>query len=548
MKCSLRFYSTILKPRKSLRESLGKSDMGYLFSLTERNSRIDKVQTPKPTQNHEFKIAVDMNVIKQNSSRAMPLGESRTENSIQKKMEVLTPPGKEDADIFKNEIEDYSKSKFLKKGADRDKLKRQREREKKMERRSKDSYSNVRDKSKTKNIYLQEGITIANLSSLMNVPVKKILRKMVQSGFEQQTPDYVLNSEIASLIVMEFNMNPILSQEDSTDLEPRPDPEDWSVFPHRPPVITIMGHVDHGKTTLLDSLRKTSVAAGEAGGITQHIGAFSVVVPSGKQITFLDTPGHAAFSQMRQRGAQCTDIIVLVVAVDDGVMPQTIEAIQHAHEAQAPIIVALNKCDKHSVNPTKVLEELLQHSVIVEEMGGDVPCVRISGKTGAGLEELEETILTLSDILDIRGDSSGMVEGTIVEAKMSKEFGNVATVLIKRGTLTPGAIIVAGNSWCKVKRMINDKGVMIASAGPSTPVEVFGWKHLPEAGDVVIESKNEVIAKQVSKNRIRKQEFLESVKDIDALNEKKVILDEKVVEDYVSKLKEYRVIVKCILH
>jgi hypothetical protein len=293
-------------------------------------------EQPKP----KFKLSIDANSIRKKAENVVQARKVKEDPPVVKIPELRKETEIEGSiqdiailEVQEDAEEDLGRTKFSKKGAERDKLKRLREQERKEERKKVEKQSRVPEKSKTKNIYLQGGITVANLSTLMDIPIKKVLRKIVQAGFEEYSPDYVLNSEIASMIVLEFNMNPIVAQEDTTDLEARPEPEDWTTYPQRAPVITIMGHVDHGKTTLLDSLRKTSVAAGEAGGITQHIGAFSVQLPSGKHITFLDTPGHAAFSQMRQRGAKCTDIVVLVVAADDGVMPQTIEAIQHAQEA-----------------------------------------------------------------------------------------------------------------------------------------------------------------------------------------------------------------------
>jgi translation initiation factor IF-2 len=316
-----------------------------LLSLTEKvkkspvekpQSQIRSDQQPKP----KFKLSIDPNSIRKKIEKPIQ------ERKVKSEPIVAVPKFPQETEIegslpdiaiidVQEELveEDKGRTKFSKKGAERDKLKRLREQEKKEERKKLEKQSRTAEKGKAKNIYLQGGITVANLSTLMDIPIRKVLRKIVQAGFEEYTPDYVLNAEIASMIVLEFNMNPIIAQEDTTDLEARPEPEEWTSYPQRAPVITIMGHVDHGKTTLLDSLRKTSVAAGEAGGITQHIGAFSVQLPSGKHITFLDTPGHAAFSKMRQRGAKCTDIVVLVVAADDGVMPQTIEAIQHAQEA-----------------------------------------------------------------------------------------------------------------------------------------------------------------------------------------------------------------------
>ena len=375
------------------------------------------------------------------------------------------------------------------------------------EERLKESNQSRKERNKKmtqKKIQLQEGVTVNNLAILLNVPLRQLQRTMINAGFDEYQAGYVLNSEVASLLVMEYNMIPIVTKQDSSDLVPRPEPEDWSEFPQRPPVLVVMGHVDHGiymlnflivgKTTLLDALRKTSVAAGEAGGITQHIGAFSVKLPlpSNKLITFLDTPGHAAFSNMRQRGAKVTDIAVLVVAADDGVMPQTIEAIQHSLKAQVPIIVAINKCDKPGIDPQKIKQDLLRYEIVVEEMGGEIPAVQISGKTGMGLDELEETILAMAEVADYRGDPNGLVEAMVVESKHSKQFGPVATLIVKRGTLKPGAVLVAGNAWCKVKRMIDEYGRPLKEVGPSGPVEVLGWKELPEAGDQVLESDSEV--------------------------------------------------------
>ncbi len=242
-----------------------------------------------------------------------------------------------------------------------------------------------------------------------------------------------------------------------------------------------MGHVDHGKTTMLDWLRKSALVAQEHGGITQHIGAFVVKLSSGKHITFLDTPGHAAFLTMRQRGANVTDIVVLVVAADDSVKPQTLEALNHARAANVPIIVAINKVDKEAAHIEQVKADLSRHGVELEDHGGDVQVVSVSGKTGQGMDDLEENIVTLSEILDVRAEPDGMVEGWVLESSI-KPIGRVATILVKRGTLRRGDIIVAGTTWARVRMLRNEAGVEVDEAAPGTPVEVLGWKDAPAAG------------------------------------------------------------------
>src|SRR5690606_20105221 len=273
----------------------------------------------------------------------------------------------------------------------------------------------------------------------------------------------------------------------------------------RPPVVTVMGHVDHGKTSLLDALRQTDVASGEAGGITQHIGAYQVHMQSGKSITFLDTPGHEAFTQMRARGAKVTDIVVLVVAADDSVMPQTVEAIHHAKAAGVPLVVAINKCDKPQANPQKVRQELLNHEVVVEQMGGEVQSVEVSAKTRKGLDALEEAILLQAEILDLKANPDRKAEGVVVEAKLERGRGSVATVLVQRGTLHVGDVFVAGSSWGRVRALIDDKGKNVVSAGPAVPVEVLGLQGTPEAGDEFVVVENEARAREVAEFRERKQ-------------------------------------------
>jgi translation initiation factor IF-2 len=269
----------------------------------------------------------------------------------------------------------------------------------------------------------------------------------------------------------------------------------------RPPVVTIMGHVDHGKTSLLDAIRKTKVVASEAGGITQHIGAYQVRTESGALLTFLDTPGHAAFTSMRARGAQVTDIVVLVVAADDAVMPQTVEAINHAKAAKVPMIVAINKIDKPSANPTKVRTDLLQHEVVVEKMSGEVQDVEVSAITGEGLDELLEAIALQAEVLELKANPTRAASGAVIEAQLDVGRGPVATVLVHNGTLRQGDIFVVGEKWGKVRALVNDKGERIAEAGPSVPVEVLGLNGTPEAGDVLNVVETEGQAREIAAYR-----------------------------------------------
>jgi translation initiation factor IF-2 len=272
----------------------------------------------------------------------------------------------------------------------------------------------------------------------------------------------------------------------------------------RAPVVTVMGHVDHGKTSLLDAMRASDVAASEAGGITQHIGAYQVELPSGAAITFVDTPGHEAFTAMRMRGASVTDIVVLVVAADDGVMPQTIEAIKHAKAAGAPIIVAINKIDKPDANPDRVRQELLSHEIVVEEMGGETQDVEVSATKRTGLDKLEEAILLQAEILDLKANPDRAAEGTVIESRLDRGRGPVATVLVQKGTLRQGDIVVAGAEWGRVRAMLDGKGKQMKQAGPSAPVEILGLAGVPVAGEPFVAVENEGRAREISEFRQRK--------------------------------------------
>jgi translation initiation factor IF-2 len=319
------------------------------------------------------------------------------------------------------------------------------------------------------------------------------------------TINQTIDADTAELIVSEFGHRVQRVAESDIEVGLGGEKDEDAVMLPRSPVVTVMGHVDHGKTSLLDALRQTDVVSGEAGGITQHIGAYQVHMKSGKAITFLDTPGHEAFTQMRARGAKVTDIVVLVVAADDSVMPQTVEAIHHAKAAGVPIVIAINKCDKPAANPQKVRQELLQHEIVVEQMGGEVQSIEVSAKTKMGLDTLEEAILLQAEILDLKANPDRKAEGVVVEAKLERGRGSVATVLVARGTLHVGDVFVAGSAWGRVRALIDDHGKNVVSAGPSVPVEVLGLQGNPEAGDEFVVVENEARAREVAEFRERKQ-------------------------------------------
>ncbi|HEX6957043.1 MAG TPA: translation initiation factor IF-2 [Ferrovibrio sp.] len=355
-----------------------------------------------------------------------------------------------------------------------------------------------------RDVVIPETITVQELANRMaerGVDVIKALMKMGVMATINQTID----ADTAELVVSEFGHRVQRVAESDVELGLGGEKDSEESLKPRPPVVTVMGHVDHGKTSLLDALRQTDVAGGEAGGITQHIGAYQVRLKSGKAITFLDTPGHEAFTQMRARGAKVTDIVVLVVAADDSVMPQTVEAIHHAKAAGVPLVVAINKCDKPQANPQKVRQELLNHEVVVEQMGGDVQSIEVSAKTRKGLDALEEAVLLQAEILDLKANPDRRAEGVVVEAKLERGRGSVATVLVQRGTLHVGDVFVAGVSWGRVRALIDDKGKNVVEAGPAVPVEVLGLQGTPEAGDEFVVVDNEARAREVAEFRERKQ-------------------------------------------
>ncbi|HWA70268.1 MAG TPA: translation initiation factor IF-2 [Rhizomicrobium sp.] len=355
-----------------------------------------------------------------------------------------------------------------------------------------------------RDIVLPETITVAELANRMARRTVDVIKVLMKNGM-MATPNDVIDADTAELVATEYgHVVKRVAESDVLEGLTGAKDEDTNLVP-RPPVVTIMGHVDHGKTSLLDALRKTDVVSGEAGGITQHIGAYQVNLKTGQKITFLDTPGHAAFTQMRARGAKVTDLVILVVAADDGVMPQTVEAIAHAKAAGVPMIVAVNKIDKGDANPTRVKTELLQHEVQVEDMGGEVQVVEVSATKGIGLDKLEEAILLQAEILDLKANPDRAAEGAVVEAKLDKGRGPVATVLVQRGTLKVGDIVVAGAEWGKVRLLANERGETVKEAGPSTPIEVLGLSAAPEAGDEMVVVENEARAREVAEYRGRKR-------------------------------------------
>ncbi|MGC9368537.1 MAG: translation initiation factor IF-2 [Paracoccaceae bacterium] len=354
-----------------------------------------------------------------------------------------------------------------------------------------------------RDVQVPETIVVSELANRMAERVADVVKALMKMGM-MVTQNQSIDADTAELIVEEFGHHVVRVSDADVEqvIETAEDkPEDLKP---RPPVITVMGHVDHGKTSLLDAIRNAKVVAGEAGGITQHIGAYQVTTDSGTTLTFLDTPGHAAFTSMRARGAQVTDIVVLVVAADDSVMPQTIEAINHAKAAGVPMIVAINKMDRPAADADKVRAELLQHEVIVEAMSGDVQDVEVSAHTGQGLDELLESIALQAEILELKANPNRAAQGAVIEAQLDVGRGPVATVLVQNGTLNQGDIFVVGEQWGKVRALINDKGERVKKAGPSVPVEVLGLNGTPEAGDVLNVVETEAQAREIAEYREEK--------------------------------------------
>ncbi len=379
-------------------------------------------------------------------------------------------------------------------------VRRQRERERRqaeLELLRSDQVKVVRD------VILPDTITVQELANRMATRAGEVVKALMKLGV-MATITQTLDADTAELVVQEFGHRARRVSESDVEMGLEGVADTESELLPRPPVVTIMGHVDHGKTSLLDALRSTDVAAGEAGGITQHIGAYQVEMPGGEKITFIDTPGHEAFTAMRARGASVTDIVVLVVAADDGVMPQTIEAIRHAKAAGAPLIVAINKMDRPDANPTRVRQELLSYEVVVEDMGGETQDVEVSATKKTGLDKLTEAIALQAEILDLKANPDRAAEGAVIESRLDRGRGPIATVLVQKGTLRQGDIVVAGAEWGRVRAMLDDKGRAVSEAGPSAPVEILGLAGVPSAGEPFVAVENESRAREIAEFRTRK--------------------------------------------
>jgi translation initiation factor IF-2 len=353
-------------------------------------------------------------------------------------------------------------------------------------------------------VVLPETITVSELANRMAVRGAEVVKQLMKMGV-MATINQVIDADTAEIVVGEFGHQPRRVSEADVEIGIEGIEDREEELQPRAPVVTVMGHVDHGKTSLLDALRNADVAAGEAGGITQHIGAYQVDLGTGRPVTFIDTPGHAAFTEMRARGAKVTDVVVLVVAADDGVMPQTIEAIRHAKAAKVPIVVAINKMDLPDANPERVKQELLSHDLVPEDFGGDVLCVEVSATKRQNLDKLIETIQLQAELLELTANPNRDAQGTVIEARLDRGRGVVATVLIQRGTLKMGDIVICGSYWGRVRALLDDRGQNLDQAGPSTPVEITGLDGVPEAGDQLVVVDNERRAREITEYRLRKR-------------------------------------------
>lgn len=392
-------------------------------------------------------------------------------------------------------------------------------------------------------VILPEVITVGELAIRMTEPSKEVIKALMKMGV-MVTINQSIDADTAELVVTEFGHTVRRVTDADVEIGVEGTLDTAAELVIRAPVVTIMGHVDHGKTSLLDALRSTDVVSGEAGGITQHIGAYQVSMPSGQKITFLDTPGHAAFTEMRARGANATDIVVILVAANDSIMPQTVEAINHARAANVPIIIAINKIDLPDANPAKVKQDLLQHSVVIEELSGDVQCVEISAKKRMNLDKLEEAILIQAEVLELRANPNREAQGVVIESKLDKGRGPVATILVQKGTLKIGDIFIAGSAFGKVRAIINDHGKNIDEAGPGLPVEVLGGNGTAMSGDVFSVVEDESRAREITDYRIRQRRAIAAAKAVKG----RTTLEDYLIQKELGEITKLPVIIKADVH
>ena len=496
------------EPEKEIKEEKVKKVAEKREEIKERKpkEKTEKVKKEFKEKKKEFK--------KEKFKKEKPKFERKEEVTEQKREEKVEVAETREKKDYRESKEEKAELEALKKLMGPQPKKKKKKKKKKEE--AKAATSESQQEEELKIAIIPEVITVRELADILGLPVNQVMADLLKKGI-LATVNQTIDPEVALQIAEEHGFLAEIQKEgeEVSIIEELPEEEKKKLIGEeeeegelveRPPVVTVMGHVDHGKTTLLDTIRKTDVAAREKGGITQHIGAYKIKLPNGKEITFLDTPGHEAFTTLRARGSKVADIAVLVVAADDGVKPQTIEAINHAKNAGVPIIVAINKIDKPGADPERVKRELSQYGLIPEEWGGDTIMVPVSAKTGQNIEELLENILLVAEILELKANPNKPAVGTVIESKLDPKRGPVATVLIENGTLHVGDYFVAGYTWGKVRAMLDERGNQLKEAGPGTPVEVLGFNEVPNAGDKFIVKKSEREARQLAELRKQKRE------------------------------------------
>ena len=477
----------------------------------------------------EFNIQVKNQLSAVEEEDAELIKELFTEQNSTEKNDVRNTEGAEDT--IEEKYEELAEEKVKVK-----KKKKQRQNAEESTENKKESKTNNASDEFEKVIEIGDTITVNELSEKLNKPVTEVIKELIFCGV-MAAINQEIDFDTAEKLCKKFDTAVILKEEDTSKLEQDTDVVDEETGVKRPPVVTVMGHVDHGKTSLLDAIRKSKVTETEAGGITQHIGAYVVNI-NGEKITFLDTPGHEAFTAMRARGAQITDIVVLVVAADDGVMPQTIEAINHCKAANVPIVVAINKIDKPDSNPDRVKQELSEQGLVPEDWGGDTICVPVSARSKIGIDSLLEMIILTAEMQELKGNTERKAKGTVIEAKLDKGRGPVASLLVQNGTLHVGDSLLAGHCYGRIRAMFDDKGKKIKSAGPSIPVEILGLSEVPDAGDRFSVVKDEKTAREMAekrKEKTRTENFQSSYK---------LSLEDLYNQIKEGKVKELSIIVK----